>query len=89
MTGQNGVPPMHELPLNQIAVSVADVQLSQRWYRDIFGYQESGGTSLFIPLLGSDKVQGVPGATSVCWWLMDSQDFFQIELFQFLSLIHI
>ena len=83
MTGQNRVPPAHELPLNQIAISVADVQLSQRWYRDTFGYQESGGTSLFIPLLGSDKVQGVPGATSVCWWLMDQQDFFQIELFQF------
>ena len=74
---------MNELPLNQIAISVADVQLSHRWYRDIFGYQEAGGTSMFIPLLGSDKVQGVPDATSVCWWLMDQQDFFQIELFQF------
>jgi len=72
-----------ELPLNQIAISVADVQRSQRWYRDIFGYQESGGTYLFIPLLGSAKVQGVPDATSVCWWLMDQQEFFQIELFQF------
>ena len=83
MTGRTGGPPASELPLNQIAISVADVQLSQRWYRDIFGFQESGGTSLFVPLLGSERVQGVPGATSVCWWLMDSQDFFQIELFQF------
>ena len=74
---------MTELPLNQIAISVADVQHSQRWYRDLFGYQESGGTFMFIPLLGSHKVQGVPDATSVCWWLMDQQDFFQIELFQF------
>ncbi len=74
---------MSELPLVQIAISVADVQRSQRWYRDIFGYQESGGTYMFIPLFGSHKVQGVPGATSVCWWLMDQQEFFQIELFQF------
>lgn len=74
---------MPELPLTQIAISVSDVQRSQRWYRDIFGYQESGGTYLFIPLLGSHKVQGVPGATSVCWWLMDQQEFFQIEMFQF------
>src|ERR1035437_3593054 len=74
---------MPELPLNQIAISVADVQRSHRWYRDIFGYQESGGTYMFVPLLGSAKVQGVPDATSVCWWLMDQQEFFQIELFQF------
>lgn len=74
---------MPELPLNQIAISVADVQRSHRWYRDIFGYQESGGTYMFVPLLGSAKVQGVPNATSVCWWLMDQQEFFQIELFQF------
>jgi catechol 2,3-dioxygenase-like lactoylglutathione lyase family enzyme/uncharacterized protein YndB with AHSA1/START domain len=74
---------MPEIPLNQIAISVADVQRSQRWYRDIFGYQESGGTYMFIPLLGSAKVQGVPNATSVCWWLMDQQEFFQLELFQF------
>jgi len=72
-----------ELPLCQIAISVSDVQRSQRWYRDIFGYQESGGTYMFIPLLGAADVQGVPDATSVCWWLMDRQDFFQLELFEF------
>jgi catechol 2,3-dioxygenase-like lactoylglutathione lyase family enzyme/uncharacterized protein YndB with AHSA1/START domain len=74
---------MTELPLCQIAVSVSDVQRSQRWYRDIFGYQESGGTYMFIPLLGAADVQGVPEATSVCWWLMDRQDFFQLEFFEF------
>jgi len=74
---------MTELPLNQIALSVADVQHSQRWYRDVFGYQESGGTFMFRPLLGAHKVQGLPDATSTCWWLMDQQEFFQLELFQF------
>lgn len=74
---------MTELPLSQIAVSVADVQRSQRWYRDMFGYQESGGTYMFVPVLGSADIQGVPGATSICWWLLDRQDFFQLELFQF------
>ncbi len=74
---------MSELPLNQVALSVRSVQLSQRWYRDIFGFVEGGGTSAFIPPLGSADVQGVPGATSECWWLLDAQDFFQIELFEF------
>lgn len=74
---------MAELPLCQIAISVSDVQHSQRWYRDIFGYQESGGTYMFIPLFGSADVQGVPDATSECWWLVDQQEFFQLELFEF------
>ena len=28
-------------------------------------------------------MQGLPDATSECWWLLDSQDFFQVELFEF------
>lgn len=74
---------MTELPINQIALSVSDVQHTQRWYRDIFGFTESGGTFMFVPILGAEDVQGVPGATSECWWLLDAQEFFQIELFQF------
>jgi catechol 2,3-dioxygenase-like lactoylglutathione lyase family enzyme/uncharacterized protein YndB with AHSA1/START domain len=69
-------------PLNQMAISVSDVQRSHRWYRDIFGYQESGGTT-WSPLVGADKVQGAPEATSECWWLMDQQRYFQVELFEF------
>ena len=30
-------------------------------------------------------VQGVPRAASTCWWLVDRQDMFQIELFEFRS----
>ncbi len=71
------------LPLVQIALSVRDVQHSQRWYRDIFGFTEAGGTHAFIPLLGSEDVQNVPGATSVCWWMLDGTPGFQIELFEF------
>ena len=74
---------MTELPLNQIALSVHSVQHTQRWYRDIFGYVEGGGTAAFLPQLGSADVQGLPDATSECWWLLDSQDFFQVELFEF------
>jgi len=74
---------MPELPLNQFALSVQSVQHTQRWYRDIFGYVEGGGTGAFIPQLGSSAVQGLPDATSECWWLLDSQEFFQVELFEF------
>ena len=74
---------MTELPINQIALSVRSVQHTQRWYRDIFGYVEGGGTAAFLPQLGSADVQGLPDATSECWWLLDSQEFFQVELFEF------
>lgn len=74
---------MSGLPLVQIALSVRDIQHSQRWYRDIFGCTEAGGTHMFIPALGSEDVQGVPGATSVCWWLLDGKPGFQLELFEF------
>ncbi|MGV9713195.1 SRPBCC family protein [Gordonia sp. NPDC003424] len=71
------------LPLAQVALSVSDLQHSQRWYRDIFGFAEAGGTHAFIPLLGSEDVQNVPGATSVCWWMLDGTPGFQMELFEF------
>ncbi len=75
---------MDGLPLNQIALSVTDVQRTHRWYRDVFGFLPAGGTYTFTGLLPS-KVQGLPGASSVCWWLNDQQDFFQLELFEFSS----
>lgn len=74
---------MTGLPLVQIALSVRDVQHTQRWYRDIFGFTEAGGTHMFVPALGSEDVQGVPGATSVCWWLLDGKPDFQMEFFEF------
>ncbi len=70
--------------LSQIAVSVADVRLTQRWYRDVLGLEPAGGTNLFAGPLAS-MVQGVPRAASTCWWLVDRQDLFQIELFEFRS----
>ena len=70
--------------LSQIALSVSDVRRSQRWYRDVLGLEPGGGTNLFAGPLSS-MVQGVPRAASTCWWLVDRQDLFQVELFEFRS----
>jgi short-subunit dehydrogenase/catechol 2,3-dioxygenase-like lactoylglutathione lyase family enzyme len=72
------------LRLSQIALSVSDVRRSQRWYRDVIGLEPGGGTNLFAGPLSS-MVQGVPRAASTCWWLVDRQDLFQVELFEFRS----
>ena len=69
-------------PLCQIAMSVTDLPRTHAWYMGAFGYVPSSGTNSFKGYL-TEKVQGVKGAASTCWWLMDGQDFFQIELFQF------
>ena len=76
------IPP--EPPLCQAAFSVTDLRRTQRWYRDTLGFVPAGGTSLFAGPLAS-RVQGLPRAASTCWWLVDRQDFFQLELFEFRS----
>src|SRR5215208_3871048 len=70
--------------LSQIALSVSDVRRAQRWYREVLGLAPGGGTNLFAGPLSS-MVQGVPRAASTCWWLVDRQDQFQVELFEFRS----
>lgn len=70
--------------LCQVALSVADVKRSQRWYRDVLGLEPAGGTNIFFGPLAT-MVQGVPRAASTCWWLVDRQDAFQLELFEFHS----
>jgi short-subunit dehydrogenase/catechol 2,3-dioxygenase-like lactoylglutathione lyase family enzyme len=70
--------------LSQIALSVSDVRATQRWYREVLGLEPAGGTNLFAGPLAA-MVQGVPRSASTCWWLVDRQDFFQVELFEFRS----
>lgn len=68
--------------LNQIAMSVTDLRRTHQWYIDVFGFATGGGTEMFKGW-ATEKVQGVPGAATTCWWLIDQQDYFQLELFQF------
>ena len=68
--------------LCQIAVSVTDLRRTHQWYVDVFGLVPAGGTESFKGPLAA-RVEGVPGARSSRWWLIDRQDRFQLELFQF------
>lgn len=71
-----------EQPLSQIAMSVTDLRRTHQWYQDVLGFVPAGGTELFKGW-AAERVQGVPGSNSTCWWLVDRQDFFQLELFEF------
>lgn len=70
-------------PLNQIAFSVADLRLTERWFREGFGFLPAGGSRAFMRGPIAARVQGVPGAASTCWWLVGRNSWFQLELFQF------
>jgi len=72
--------PHEGLPLSQIAFSVTDLARTHGWYQDVFGYVPAGGTNMFRGAI-SARVQGVKGVASSCWWLVDQQDFFHLEMF--------
>lgn len=70
------------MSLWHVAVSVADLRASQRWYSDTLGLTYARGTSLMAgPLLS--WTLALRGAATSCWWLNDRQDLFQLEMFEF------
>ena len=70
-------------PLNQIAFSVVDLRLTERWFREAFGLLPSGGSRALMRGPLAANVQGLPRAASTCWWLLGRNSWFQLELFQF------
>lgn len=68
--------------LSQIAFSVSDLRRSHQWYQDLFGFTPAGGTESFKGKACS-TVQGIPGARTTCWWLLDTQEQFQVEFFEY------
>lgn len=73
--------------LNQIAFSVRDRARSTAWYGTVLGYLPAGESA---PHLAPADVrpdvaglQGVPGAQLTMSWMVDAQQFFQLEFFQY------
>jgi len=69
--------------LNQIAISVVDLRLTERWFREGLGFLPAGGSAAMMQGPLAAKVQGIPGIASTCWWLVGRNGWFQLELFQF------
>lgn len=70
-------------PLNQIALSVVDLRLTERWFREGFGLLPAGGSRRMMRGKQAASIQGLAGAASTCWWLVGRNPWFQLELFQF------
>lgn len=66
----------------QVAFSALHAFALRRWYHEVFNLLYAGQTVFFPP--ATSNVQGLPGAWERCGWLVDGQDYFQLEFFQFL-----
>ncbi|MCB1853763.1 MAG: SRPBCC family protein [Halieaceae bacterium] len=67
----------------QVAFTALDAAGLREWYANVFGLVRSGKILFFPP--STERVQGVPGAWEKTSWLLDQQDYFQLEFFSFLS----
>ena len=65
----------------QVAFSALNAPALRNWYANVFGLVKSGKILFFPP--STSRVQGIPGAWEKCSWLIDQQDYFQLEFFQF------
>ena len=74
---------MTEVPRHicQVAFSAINGPALREWYANVFGLVKSGKAVFFPP--STSTVQGIPGAWEKCSWLIDQQDYFQLEFFQF------
>lgn len=64
---------------------MVDLCLTERWFREGFGLLPAGGSRMMMRGPLPSRVQGLPKAASTCWWLVGSNPWAQIELFQFES----
>src|SRR6266496_2099968 len=69
--------------LSQIALSVVDLALTERWFREGFGFLAAGGARLMARGPLPSRIQGLPKVASTLWWLVGRDRSSQLELFQF------
>ena len=69
--------------LTQVAFSVVDLAATERWFREGLGFWPAGGARRRMRGPLASAVQGLPRVASTCWWMVDRNEFFQLELFQF------
>ncbi len=75
--------PVLQPPLSQVAFSVVDLATTERWFRDGLGFWPAGGSRRMMRGPLASAVQGLPRVASTCWWMVDRNEFFQLEMFQF------
>src|SRR5512141_2263826 len=70
------------LPLNQLAFTVIDLRITERWWRAV-GFQPSGGNGWLFRGPSFWAIQGIVGVSSTVWWMVGRDDWSQIEMWQY------
>jgi catechol 2,3-dioxygenase-like lactoylglutathione lyase family enzyme len=70
-----------EKQICQVAFTALNAPALRQWYANVFGLVKAGKMLFFPP--ATSRVQGIAGAWEKCSWLVDQQDYFQLEFFQF------
>ena len=74
---------MSDQQICQVAICGHNAARLRDWYRDVFGMVR-GGKIFSAPPLNTDRIQGIsPNPVETVSWLVDRQDYFQLEFFQF------
>jgi catechol 2,3-dioxygenase-like lactoylglutathione lyase family enzyme len=84
ITGPVAGPVIDSPSISQVSFSVLNLDRTRGWYRDMLGFLPSGGTDSFGNIIGS-WVQGLPNTDVRTKWMVDRQEFMQLEMFQFAS----
>jgi len=85
ITGPVAGPTIDSPSICQVAFSVINLDRTRGWYHDMLGFLPSGGTNNFGNIFGS-WVQGLPNVIDVrTKWMVDRQEFMQLEMFEFKS----
>ena len=74
---------MAENHIAQVAICALNAAHLRDWYHSAFGMVKAG--KIFsTPPMNTDRIQGIhPNPTETVSWLVDQQDYFQLEFFQF------
>ena len=68
----------------QVAFSACNAALLRDWYRNAFGMVRGAGVLLTAPPMPTRRIQGIaPNPVEKVTWLVDQQDYFQLEFFQY------
>ena len=74
---------MSDRHICQIAFSAINAAQLRDWYHDCFGMVKCGRI-FSVPPMPTDRIQGIrPNPAETVSWLIDRQDYFQLEFFQF------
>jgi catechol 2,3-dioxygenase-like lactoylglutathione lyase family enzyme len=75
---------MSEKHICQVAFCALNAAQLRDWYRDVFGMVQGGGLLLTAPPMPTYRIQGIsPNPAEKVTWLVDQQDYFQLEFFQY------